>query len=252
MTRAPRSISSANVYHIIFRGAGKQIVFEDNSDRRFFLRLLDKYVKELQGELYAWILMSDHVHLILHMPLESIATLMKKLGATYFRHFNDKTGSCGHVLQGRYHSEAISSDEYLMTCVRYVHQNIEKAGVCPMGDYEWSSYRCYTGMCHCPLVETHTDFVLEVFDGLDGFLRFHEAREYAVPCIDIGKTGVRMTDDEAVMFAKSLLGEHDFRHLKELEKTERNARLRMLKSEGLGVRQIGRLTGIGVSTISRA
>lgn len=248
-----RSISSIDIYHIIFRGSGKQIIFEDNDDRLLFLRLLNKYVKELDGEVYAWTLMSDHVHIVLHMPLGDIAILMKKIGATYFRNFNDKSNRSGHVLQDRYHSEAINTDEYLMTCVRYVHQNIEKASVCKMEEYEWSSHRDYVGVRYgsSPL-DTETDFVLAVFEGIENYAIFHSQRNYAVPCIDVGKSGKRMTDDEALIYAKSLLGDEVFYHLKEMDKPIRDSKLRLLKEHNLTGRQIGRLTGIGEATIRRA
>lgn len=248
-----RKISSADIYHIIIRGSGKQIIFEDDDDRRLFLRLANKYIKELEGEALAWILMSNHVHMILHMKLEAIATLMCKMGATYFVNFNKKTGRTGYVLQDRFHSEPINTDGYLMTCVRYVHQNIEKAGVCEMENYPWSSYGSYLGTdSNSLLLETGTDFVLAIFEGADNFTAFHATRDFGARCIDVGKTGKRMTDEEALIVAKSLLGETAFCHLKKLEKPGRDPLLQLLKENGLSSYQIGRLTGIGVGIIKRA
>lgn len=253
MSRAPRKLSSADVYHVVFRGSGKQIIFEDDNDRLLFLRLLNKYILELGGEVYAWILMGNHVHLVLHMDIEDIATLMRKLGATYFRNFNNKADKSGEVTEDRFYSEPINTDEYLLTCVRYVHQNIEKAGVCAMEDYVWSSYRGYVGLTTrmVPL-RANTDFVLAVFGGVDDFVRFHQDRNYAVPCIDIGKTALRMDDGEALVVAKSLLGEEAFAHLKELDKVARDEAIRKLRSNHLSCRQIQRLTGIGRGAVMRA
>lgn len=242
MPRTSRRVSSADIYHVIIRGSGKQIIFEDDEDRLLFLKLVDRYLKELGGTVFAWALMSDHVHVVIRLPLERIATLMKKLGASYFANFNKKTGRSGKVLQGRFFSEAINTDEYLMTCVRYVHQNPEKAGICSMEECAWSSYRDYAGesLCHSPL-ETESEFVLGVFGGLEGFMGFHAGRNYAVPCIDVGKTHSRMTDDEALIYAKSLVGEYEFQHIREFEKPKRNSILRQLKENRLSLRQIGRL-----------
>lgn len=253
MARTARLISSADIYHVVIRGSGRRIIFEEDDDRLLFLRLLGKYLTELGGEVFAWTLMSNHVHMVVHMPLSSIALLMKKLGATYFTNFNTKACRSGHVLQDRFHSEAIDSDEYLMTCIRYVHQNIEKAGACSMETYEWSSYGAYVGnAAETGGLMTKTDFVLAVFGGVEEFKRFHSFRNYAVPCIDIGKTRVRMSDDEALVFARSLVGEDVFRNVGKLDKDLRDAKLRLLKDNGLGVRQIERLTGIGRSIVSRA
>lgn len=253
MPRTSRGVSSADIYHVIIRGSGKQIIFEDDDDRRLFLRLLDRYLKELGGAVFAWALMNDHVHMVIRLPLDLIAALMKKLGATYFANFNKKTGRSGKVLQGRFFSEAINTDEYLMTCVRYVHQNPEKAGICPMEGCAWSSYRDYAGapLCHFPLA-TETEFVLGIFGDLEGFMRFHVDRNYAVPCIDVGKTHSRTTDDEALIFARSLVGEYDFQHIREFEKPKRNSILRQLKENRLSLRQIGRLTGLGENVVRNA
>lgn len=247
-----RTISSTDTYHVVFRGSGKQIIFETDDDRVLFLKLLNRYLQELGGRVFAWILMSDHVHMVLRLSLADIATLMEKLGATYFRQYNKSSERSGRVLQGAFFSEAINTDEYLMTCIRYVHQNIEKARVCKMEEYRWSSYRDYVGNRAGPsLVETETAFVLAVFDGLDCFAGFHSEREYAVSCIDIGKTRKRMNDDEALVFAKSLLGEDAVPRLRELDKPVRDGKLRELRDGGLSIRQIERLTGIGRGIINR-
>lgn len=254
MSRTSRTVSSADIYHIIIRGSGKQIIFEDDSDRFLFLRLLGKYFEELGGELFAWILMSNHVHVIARMPLEDVATLMRKLGATYFSRFNKKNEHVGPVLQGRYKSEAINTDEYLMTCVRYVHQNIEKAGSGKMEEYPWSSYCLYTRSdSTCSFLQTETDFVLAVFGGIENFKGFHAVRDYAVDCIDIEKSGSRMSDDEALIVARSLLGEDAMSHVKELDVPQRDTAIRMLKEKGrLSIRQVARLTGLGVKIVRNA
>lgn len=252
MTTRYRSKSSLDVYHVIIKGSRGHSLFEDDSDRMFFLKLLRKYATELDGEIFAWTLMSNHAHLILHMPLADIATLQRKLGPTYFRHFNDKSEAAGPVLQNRYHSKAINTNEYLMTCVRYVHQNIEKAGVHPMEDYRWSSYLDYLDRRQSqPFDITDTDFVMSVFESVRDFARFHQTRDYAARCIDIGKTGQRLDDDEARILAKHLLGEEEFHHIGEFDRPTRNKKLRLLRDNGLSISQINRLTGIGAGIIAR-
>lgn len=253
MASVIRSVSSENIYHFIIRGSAKQMIFEDDSDRNLFLCLVNKYLHELGGVVYAWILMSDHVHMIVRMPLADIATLMKKLGATYFANFNKRTGRSGPVIQGRFHSEAINTNDYLMTCIRYIHQNLEKAGGSRMEETKWSSYADYAS-ANGPLLplETETGFPLAVFEGLENFKAFHSLRDYAVPCIDVGKTRSRMTDEEAIVYVKSLIGEETLHHIKEFDIPKRNALLATLKKHNISIRQAARLTGLGVNIVRKA
>ncbi len=68
---------------------------------------------------------------------------MKKLGVSYSGYFNHKYDRCGHLFQDRYKSEIIYSEIYLLTVFRYILKNPLKAGICPAGDYPWSSYQLY-------------------------------------------------------------------------------------------------------------
>ena len=173
--RIPRVQSTADIYHVIARGTGRQIIFEDDDDRQRFLMYLSAALRDAGAELLAWCLMENHVHLLIHAPLPDLSAAMRRVCGTYALRFNAKTGRVGHLFQDRFKSEAVSDDAYLMTVVRYIHENPAKAGVGAVDAYPWSSYREYVG---APVLCT-TDFVLEVFGGVDNFAAFHHWERFS-------------------------------------------------------------------------
>lgn len=238
-----------DVYHIVSRGNGRQIIFEDDEDRRFFIRTLHDYWDEAHLELYAWCLMENHFHLLVHGNTEDISIGMKKLCSVYARRFNKRTGRVGHLFQDRYDSEPIDSEAYLLSVIRYIHKNPEKGGIAPMSTYGWSSYQEYLGR---PTI-CKTDFALDVFGGREQFLLFHEERrmEERAGCVRIIEGGSSVEDDRRKQ-AEEILGDIRLADLKTLPRSNRNKHLRLLKETGLSIREIERYTGIGRNIISRA
>ena len=244
--------SEGDVYHVVARGTGRQLIFEDESDRRLFLSLLSKGLSDYDAVLYAWCLMGNHVHLLIRAPIERLSQLMKMVLGTYARRFNEKTARVGHLFQSRYGSEPITDDEYLLTVIRYIHENPRKAGLASTEAYPWSSYGEYIGSAWL----CDTDFPLSVFGGVDAFRRFHGQPHDEPNCLDADKGEasalVRKVADECIIAtARDVLGEVNAQDLKTLPIQQRNACLRMLKEAGLSVRQIERLTGIGRNIVQR-
>ena len=248
--RTARKQSEADIYHVIARGTGQQIIFEDDADREEFLRLLQAETKESDFELYAWCLMSNHVHMLVHATLESLALRMRHLLGTYAMRFNQKSGRVGHLFQDRFLSEPVNDDAYLMTLIRYIHQNPLKAKIAEVDQYQWSSYREYLsgeGICD-------TSFPLAVFGSLE---QFEHLNQLPLPstaaCLEVhGNRPVRaMPDEDAMMYANNLLGDIKLDALKALPIKERNSYIAELRRAGFSVRQIARLTGIGKGSIQR-
>ena len=247
--RAARKQSPADIYHVIARGVGKQLIFEDDRDRRFFMKLLVEALEDSSAELYAWCLMGNHFHLLVHAPISSLAQLMKQVCGRYAQWFNAKYGRVGHLFQERYKSEPVSDDEYLLTVVRYIHDNPSKAGIAPTAKYPWSSYREYAGR---PIV-CKTEFVTAVFGGREGFLSFHSGEPRGKSCLDIDEPRSKtrpMTDELALEIAQDLLGSTSLSDLKMLPIEERRQLLKSLKNAGLSIRQLERFTGIGRNAIA--
>ena len=243
-----RSESDAEMYHVISRGAGRQIIFEDNNDRQRYLELLQNAITEHSGEILAWCLMDNHTHLLLKINISDLSEAMRAINSSYVLYFNKRHGRVGPLMQGRFKSEPINSDEYLLTAIRYIHQNPEKAGISKTKDYHWSSYREYTGKAKT----VDTAFVLELFGNVAEFERFHKMIDNAAPCIDDNR-GRRILDDEsALRAARAILDPVRVEEVASLPKAQRDELLCKLKIAKLSVRQIERLTGVSKSIVAKA
>lgn len=245
--RTARKQGESGIYHIVARGVGQQIIFETDSDRIRYLDSLQKLVKESECNLLAWCLMDNHVHLLLAAPLEELSNLMRRLNSGYALYFNLVHERSGHLFQDRFHSEPIDSDSYLMTVVRYIHQNPIKARMTTDCRYPWSSYNEYAS----GNVPPGGEIVMAVFGNIDSFVSSHETLEQK-ECLDISQRNPRVDDAHAETIAINLLGSSKLRTLKSLPREERNQALASLKASGLTTRQIRRLTGVSLGVISQA
>lgn len=253
MPRVARQKSSTGIYHIILRGINKQTIFEDLEDREKFLQTLGA-VKEKSGcKIYAYCLMENHIHLLLKEEKEELGTIMRRLGASYVYWYNWKYDRNGHLFQDRYKSEAVEDDTYLLTVLRYIHQNPLQAGLIKdISQYKWSSYLECIGKNRL----INRKFALGLFDedpkkALKKFKEFHEKISNH-NCMDIDKNR-RIKDEEAKEMIKSICNTSHSTELQKIEnKEERDHYLRILKEEGLSTRQIARLTGISRGIILKA
>lgn len=158
MPRTARVAPSEHVYHVLTRGNNRQNVFEDEEDFRKYLELLLRYKEKYQFKLYHYVLMTNHVHLVIE-PSEGGGTLsevMKGINLAYARHYKRKYSHTGHFWQDRYKSIIISKDEYLLACGSYVELNPVRAKMVEdPKDYAWSSYRAYAYGRRDVLVDEH-------------------------------------------------------------------------------------------------
>lgn len=245
MPRMPRQQAESGFYHVICRGSGRQLLFEDDGDRRFFLNLLATKTGEQGIVLLAWCLMSNHVHVLMEDEKRGLSVAMHGLATGYARYFNRKTGHVGPVFQDRFASVPVESDRQLLQAVRYIHDNPAKAGVARVDSYPWSSYGEY--LTGARIISD--GMVLEMVGGRSGFRRFSRDELYAAYYPRISR---RVPDRDALQAARSALPSLKLSEVKALPRPRRDKALRTLRSAGITVRQIERLTGIGRSTITRA
>ena len=245
-----RTASEGDLYHVFARGTGRRIIFEDGVDRAEFVRRLEVLLQQTPGRLHAWCLMGNHFHLVANMRLEHLAKFMERLNGGYARYFNARHGRTGHLFEGRFGSEPIVSDSQLLAAVRYVHRNPIGPGLSKTCDYQWSSYREYIGMPRF----TETGRVLEMSGGLTAFVGFH-GRDGDDRFLDVSERRAerrRLTQDEALMRARGILGDLTFEALPGLPKDERDKCLWTLSRAGLSIRQMELVTGVGRGAIQRA
>jgi REP element-mobilizing transposase RayT len=123
MARRPRIAFEGAIYHIAFRGNGRQNIFLDDGDRGRFLESLAERVERYGVRLFLYCLMDNHGHLLVETPKANISAFMGSLLTSYTTYFNRKHQRVGHVTEGRYKSPLVEGDEYLLRLSRYIHQN---------------------------------------------------------------------------------------------------------------------------------
>ncbi|HZX36307.1 MAG TPA: transposase [Thermodesulfobacteriota bacterium] len=146
MPRVARIAPEENIYHVLTRGNNRQDIFKDESDYRKYIGIIRKYKERYGFSLYHYVLMRNHVHLVLETSSGggSLAATMKGINLSYAQYYKAKYGHIGHFWQDRFKSILVSRDEYLLACGSYVELNPVRAGVVKdPKDYQWSSYGVY-------------------------------------------------------------------------------------------------------------
>ena len=236
--RQARAKSKTGVYHIMLRGINRQQIFEDDEDRKRFLETLYKYKEQCGYSIYAYCLMGNHIHLLLKEGKEDLTLMFKRIAGSYVYWYNWKYHRSGHLFQDRFKSEPINDDAYLLTVLRYIHENPVAAGLCKkINNYKYSSIGEYLEKEE--LVDT--EFVLSMITK-EEFIKFHE-QESSEHCLDI-EENYRLTDQEALEIIHKITKCKNSTEIQKLEKTKRNVFVHQLYLKGLSIRQICRLTGI--------
>ena len=146
MARRLRVEVAGGLYHLIARGNDRQDIFHSPEDRYKFLALLLKEKVRSPFFLYAYCLMTNHIHLLLERQAETIGKIMQRVLGGYSRYYNRRYKHIGHVFQGRHKSILCQSDRYLAELVRYIHLNPVRAGMVTFPkEYPYSSHRAYLG-----------------------------------------------------------------------------------------------------------
>lgn len=124
------------------RGVRRNIIFHDDIDYKYFLKIMRKSAEKYECQIHAYCLMSNHFHLLLETGDIQISDFMRYLVSIYAMYYNRKYEQKGHVFEGRYKSYLITTDEYFLQTSRYIHLNPVKANIVSNpSDYRWSSYR---------------------------------------------------------------------------------------------------------------
>lgn len=247
MPRSPRARASTDLYHVTARGSGRQLLFEDDADRRRFMELLRDALASHGIALLAWCLMGNHVHLLLEDPEFELSKAMQKLLSSYARYYNTRTGHVGHVFQERFSSEPIEEESHLIEAVRYIHDNPEKAGMCPAREYPWSSYHEYLSETPEYVDMTTVSDLIGTGRSFDWFMSNYQEPRARSAGVRVSRA---MPDDELLAVARQVLGRTSPQDVKMLDKARRNGAIRALLNAGLSIRQVERITGVGRGVIA--
>ena len=151
MARQWRIEYSGALYHILSRGNGGRDIFLSDDDRYLFLSLLEALSERFDIEVFAYVLMSNHYHVLLKTVDANLSRAMQWLGTSYTRKFNIANHESGHLFQGRFKSILVENDAYLLRLSCYIHRNPFRACIVErLAEYKWSSYRYYAYKTRAP------------------------------------------------------------------------------------------------------
>ena len=162
MARKPRIEYEGAFYHVITRGNQRQRVFKDDNDFQKYINLLAFYKERYKYSLYAYVLMSNHVHLLIETRTIPLSKILQGINQSYTMYFNRKYKTVGHLFQGRYKAILCDKDAYLLSLIKYIHLNPVRAKIAKAaGEYRWSSHQSYDKQKNNDIVDT--DQVLRMF-----------------------------------------------------------------------------------------
>lgn len=157
MARLPRLTVTGYPHHVILRGNNRQDIFRTSADFQCMLDLLFEHARAQGLEVHGYVLMSNHLHLLLTPQKDqALPKMMQSVGRSYVQVFNKVHGRTGTLWEGRYRSTLIQTDRYLLTCMAYMDLNPVRAHmVAQPENYPWSSYAHYTGRRMDRLITPH-------------------------------------------------------------------------------------------------
>ena len=157
MPRPPRLELAGVPLHVIQRGNNRAACFFGEVDRRFYLKCLGKSATRTGCLIHAYVLMTNHVHLLVTPGAPgAVGAMLQDIGRRYVRVINTIHGRTGTLWEGRFKSSLVDSERYLLTCHRYIELNPVRAGMVPSPDqYPWSSFNANAAGRESALVTRH-------------------------------------------------------------------------------------------------
>ena len=151
VTRPLRLEYPGALWHVTNRGVERRNIYIEDRDRVHFLHLLQTTIADYRWQLVAYVLMSNHYHLLFFTPDTNLSRGMKDLDGDYASSFNARHERVGHLFQGRFKSHLVESETYLLEVARYIVLNPVRAGMVDApGKWAWSSYRATAGLASLP------------------------------------------------------------------------------------------------------
>jgi REP element-mobilizing transposase RayT len=156
MARPLRIQYPGAIYHVTSRGNERKDLFQDDADREMMRRKLAASLRRCQVRLYAYVLMRNHLHLLVETPQANLSRFMQHFSTAYTVYYNRRHQRQGHLLEGRFKARLVEGSRYLLQLTRYLHLNpvkIKRVSRLAMAEkvellrqYRWSNYRGYAGL----------------------------------------------------------------------------------------------------------
>lgn len=183
MPRKPRFNLIGIPQHIIQRGNNREPCFYSEKDYCRYLEDLKSVAKKYDCRVHAYVLMTNHVHLLVTPMMDhGISQMMQALGRRYVCYINKTYRRTGTLWEGRYKASLVDSDRYFLTCMRYIELNPVRANMVEHpAEYQWTSYHCNAQGKQVALIEQHPNY-MEL--GATAVMRQQAYRELFVDYID--------------------------------------------------------------------
>ena len=167
-------------YHVLSRGNEKRDIVLDDKDRVLFLETLGRMSDRFDTQIFAYVLMNNHYHLLLGTPKANLSRALQWFGVVYTRRFNIRHHRSGHLFQGRFKCFLVENDSYLVQLSYYIHRNPLRSGLVKrLSDYRWSSYPSYAYGKNVP-EWLQRDLIYSYFQGRDPKYTYRRhVKEYA-------------------------------------------------------------------------
>jgi putative transposase len=161
VARPPRIDIPGLPQHVTARGHNKSDCFRADFDRVVYLKYLREGLHYAQCDLHAYVLMTNHVHLLVTPRIErGVSSLMQQLGRRYCRFVNRIYARTGSLCEGRFRSNPVEAEAYFFECMRYIELNPVRAGMARHpSQYPWSSYAENVGGDPRGLLVPHPEYL---------------------------------------------------------------------------------------------
>lgn len=168
MPRTRRVVVPGIPLHVVQRGVNRVDVFHDDTDRLHYLALLGRVCRAQAVAIHAYVLMSNHVHLLVSASeTRAVSTAMHRIGTSYVLAYNRRHDRVGALWQGRFKSCLVDHEAYLLAVYRYIELNPVRAGIVDRPEaYAWSSVHGNGGYRADRLLTPHPAFVALAPDGI--------------------------------------------------------------------------------------
>ena len=173
MPRGARLDAPGTLHHVIIRGIERGAIVSDDDDRKEFVRRMGKLATDSGTSIYAYALMTNHLHILLKSGESGLATYMRRLLSGYAQYYNRRHNRSGYLFQNRYKSIICEEEAYFDKLVAYIHLNPLKAGIVGSIDelarYPWSGHSVLMKHIHHKWLDR--DYVLQFFGRTEGKAR---------------------------------------------------------------------------------
>jgi putative transposase len=229
MARRPRLEFEGAFYHVLTPGNRKQEIFRDKLDYSKYLRILADYKSRYPFLLYGYVLMPNHVHLLIETGAIPLSKILQGINQRYTMYFNWRYETVGHLFQGRYKAILCDKEEYLLNLIKYIHQNPVRAGLVEeAGEYPWSSHRALLKPKENAIVDAR--LTLGVFaDDLEKAVKLYR--------VFMGQGGLPKEELEKT-FDQRILGGNEF--VERILDSEKERILPMTRKHEFGLDEIAR------------